>query len=351
MLAHLLNTFGLNADRSVVEKLSSGLINLTWKVTANEKEYILQQVNKNVFKSPFDIADNIEKINNYLRKVDPDYLFVSSIEAKTGQFLIEYGGEYFRLMPFVPCSHTIDTVNTKNQAYEAAKQFGKFTSILSTFDTNSLKYTLPNFHNLSLRFEHFQQAYKQATNEIISLAEPEIEEAFKNKNIVDTYDSIISDKLIPLRVIHHDTKISNVLFDVNDNGICVIDLDTVMPGYFISDVGDMMRTYLSPANEEERDLSKITVREEYFEALVAGYLSEMGKVLTPGEKDLIIYAGKFMIYMQAIRFLTDFLNGDIYYSTSYPKQNLNRTRNQFVLLNNYLRAEGSFNNIINKLVY
>ena len=142
-----------------------------------------------------------------------------------------------------------------------------------------------------------------------------------------------------LRVTHHDTKISNVLFNQEDKGLCVIDLDTVMPGYFISDVGDMIRTYLSPANEEEKDFSKIEIREEYFSAIWKGYMSEMNDELSTEEKNHFIYAGKFMIYMQAIRFLTDHLNNDIYYGAKYPGHNLVRAGNQAVLLQRLLEKE------------
>jgi Ser/Thr protein kinase RdoA (MazF antagonist) len=155
---------------------------------------------------------------------------------------------------------------------------------------------------------------------------------FDHKNIVEEFEEIRNNKGFKLRVTHHDTKISNVLFDKNDNCICVIDLDTVMPGYFISDVGDMMRTYLSPAGEEEKDLSKIQARREFYDAIVNGYNSEMADKLTETEKQYFLYAGKFMIFMQAIRFLTDHLNNDIYYGAKYEGQNFVRANNQAKLL-------------------
>ena len=131
---------------------------------------------------------------------------------------------------------------------------------------------------------------------------------------------------------HHDTKISNVLFDDCGKGIAIIDLDTVMPGYFISDVGDMMRTYLSPANEEEKDFSKIEIRDDFFRGIVNGYVSSMGDELTESEHDLILYSGQFIIYMQAIRFLADYCNNDSYYEVQYEDNNLVRAENQICLL-------------------
>jgi Ser/Thr protein kinase RdoA (MazF antagonist) len=152
----------------------------------------------------------------------------------------------------------------------------------------------------------------------------------QQKRIVDEYE--ICKIRLKTRCTHHDTKISNVLFDHDDKGLCVIDLDTVMPGYFISDVGDMMRTYLCPVSEEEQDLSKITVRKEFYDAIVSGYLSEMGEELDETEKQYFHYAGEFMIYMQALRFLTDHINNDVYYGAKYEGHNFVRAGNQLTLL-------------------
>jgi Ser/Thr protein kinase RdoA (MazF antagonist) len=150
---------------------------------------------------------------------------------------------------------------------------------------------------------------------------------------------MLSDPAFKRRVTHHDTKISNVLFDNQDKGLCVIDLDTVMPGYFISDVGDMLRTYLCPVSEEEKDFSKIIVRDEFYKAIINGYKEEMKNELTEKENKYFFYAGKFMIYMQALRFITDHINDDIYYGAKYEGQNLVRASNQMVLLQRYLEKE------------
>jgi Ser/Thr protein kinase RdoA (MazF antagonist) len=347
MLQEILASFGLATDECLIQTLDSGLINRTWKITTAHRSYVLQQINGNVFKSPQAISENTLKLGNYLTAHSPGYLFITPVAATSGEYLVKRkAGEFYRLMPFVEGSLTIDTVSTKQQAYEAAKQFGKFSSLLSGFDIKELHYTLPDFHNLALRFEQFEQAYKQAAPDRLAEAAAAIADTITHQHLVETYQTIQIIRSIPLRVIHHDTKISNVLFDKKDKGLCVIDLDTVMPGYFISDLGDMMRTYLSPVNEEEQDLSKIKIREDFFEALIEGYFSEMAKELTEPEKALCLYAGKFMMYMQAIRFLTDFLNSDTYYSTSYPKQNLVRAQNQFTLLHRYLEAEERLGQII-----
>jgi len=185
-----------------------------------------------------------------------------------------------------------------------------------------------------------------ATDEKLKQAAGEVEQARTYIDILRTYNQFTANSEIKLRVIHHDTKINNVLFDDKQNALCLVDLDTVMPGYYLSDVGDMMRTYLSPANEEEKDLDKIIIRTEFFRAIYKGYMSEMGTILTETEKQYFIFSGKMMIYMQGLRFLTDFLNNDIYYGAQYEGHNLIRAKNQFKLLEGYTDVEPLFKEII-----
>jgi len=347
MFDDILLCFGLHPPDYTIQSFGSGLINHTLKVSGNSAAYILQQININVFKSPYHIAENLSLLNAHFKKNNADYLFVAPLPAISGDFLVKSAsGDVFRLFPFVEGSQTINFISSEKQAFEAAKQFGKFTRLLNDFEIGQLKYTLPAFHNLELRFEQFKTAYANTTRERLDQASNEIGQVFNHEHILQTYKQLIANNEMPLRVIHHDTKISNILFDDQQNGLCVIDLDTVMPGYYLSDVGDMMRTYLSPANEEETDLSKIHIRESFFSAVCKGYLSEMGNVLTEAEKKYFIFSGKLMIYMQAIRFLTDFLNNDIYYGTKYPGHNLIRARNQFTLLNKYEAAEEKFKQLI-----
>jgi thiamine kinase-like enzyme len=257
------------------------------------------------------------------------------------------GNGYFRLTNFIKNSHTITIVEKPGQAFEAARKFGEFTYLLSNFPVHLLKTTIPDFHNLSLRFQQFNDALKTGNKVRLRQSNELIQFIKDNKDVVDIYEKILQNPSFKLRVTHHDTKISNVLFDEADKGICIIDLDTVMPGYFISDVGDMMRTYLSPANEEEKDFSKIEIREEYFKAIWDGYMTNMKFELTAEEKSNFIYAGKFMIYMQAIRFLTDHLNDDIYYGAKYEGNNLVRAGNQVVLMQKLLEKEEALKKFMN----
>ncbi|HAL82528.1 MAG TPA: aminoglycoside phosphotransferase family protein [Mucilaginibacter sp.] len=340
MFDQVLYSYGLNPSDCNIQPFGSGLINHTLKVSGNGQDYILQQINGNVFKSPDDIADNLALLQVFFKNTRPDYLFVAPLPTLSGTFLVKpASGMVFRLFPFIKGSHTVDYISEEKQAFEAAKQFGKFTHLLKDFDAEKLKCTLTDFHNLKLRFEQFKTACTNPDIIRLDSAAAEIKAVYEHYNILQTYNQLTYHHEIPLRVIHHDTKINNVLFDDQQNGLCIIDLDTVMPGYFLSDVGDMMRTYLSPSNEEDTDYDKLHIRENIFTAICKGYLSEMGNILTKTEQHYFIFSGKLMIYMQAIRFLTDFLNNDIYYEIKYPDHNLSRSKNQFKLLNEYVKAE------------
>ena len=326
----ILSQFGFKEKDCSITPFGNGLINSTWRVESENKKYILQCINNNIFKNPEEIAFNIRMIADYLKEHFPGYLFVNPYPAIDGNDLVKTNDGYFRMFPFIENSHTIDVVEKPEQAYEAAKQFGRFSKLLSGIDTSMLKITLPDFHNLSLRYQQFENALQHGQADRIRQSSDLILFIKEHKNIVDEFE-MCKTKLI-IRCTHHDTKISNILFDKDDKGLCVIDLDTVMPGYFISDVGDMMRTYICPVSEEEQDFSKIKVRTEFYEAIVNGYLSEMGEELNEFEKKYFHYAGKFMIYMQAIRFLTDHLNDDVYYGAKYEGHNFVRAVNQITLL-------------------
>jgi len=328
-------------DESVkAEIIGSGLINHTWKLTDSGREYILQRVNQHVFKQPEDIAYNIDLVASHLKKYYPNYLFISPVAAIDGRTLVYLEEEgYFRMFPFVKDSVSIDTVKTTKQAYEAAAQFGRFTKLLSDLESSQLRITIPSFHDLTLRYQQFLSAIETGNQQRVKESDQLIKKLLGYSTIAEEYERIKTDPSFKLRVTHHDTKISNVLFDEHGNGLCVIDLDTLMPGYFFSDVGDMMRTYLSPVNEEESDFSKIEVRTDFYKAIAEGYFTEMKDELTDAEKNSFFYAGKFMIYMQAIRFLTDYLNADVYYGAKYPGHNFIRAGNQEVLLEKLMEKE------------
>ena len=342
MLKEILTEYGLDFNTVDIEPFGSGLINNTWKVSRRDKSQacILQRINDNVFKVPEDIASNVRLIGDYLAAHHPNYFFVRSLFTLSGGDMLHIKGQgYFRLVPFVPDSHTVDVLQNPGQAFEAAKQFGRFTYLLSDFPVQQLKATIPDFHNLTLRYEQFLAALQTGNPERIGACTSEIAWLKDQEYIVQRFDAMKQNPAFRLRVTHHDTKISNVLFDNDDKGLCVIDLDTVMPGYFTSDVGDMMRTSLSPVSEEERDFSKIMIREDYYRAIVKGYTEGMQGALSADEQQGFFDGGCYLIYMQALRFLTDHINNDIYYGAKYEGHNYMRACNQIVLLKKMLEKE------------
>lgn len=343
----VLRRYGFAEDTYTITPHGTGLINHTWLVRDKMlgKTYILQKINSKIFKSPENIACNIKLIADYLKLNKPGYLFEAPLVASDGNDMVVLNGEYYRMFRFVEKSHTIDVVENEDQAYEAASQFGKFTSMLKDFDASRLRITLPDFHNLPLRYQQFKMALDQGNEARILEAKQSIKFLLENESIVKSLDGAG----LRLHVAHHDTKISNVLLDERDKGLCIIDLDTIMPGFFISDLGDMMRTYLSPVSEEESDFSKINIRIGYFKSIIEGYMNAgMDQVLDSAEKQMMTYSGKFMIYMQALRFITDYLNNDIYYGARYEKQNFIRGQNQIVLLEEYLKHEKEMDLICKK---
>ena len=329
----------------------TGHINATYliSVEGREQQFILQSINQNVFKDPLIIAENVRLVGSYLRKHHPSYLFVGSIPTKDGEEMAFVDETYWRLTHFISNTIAYDTLSDPNQAMEAAEQFGRLSKLLDGFDPSLLKPSIPGFHDINHRYEQFKEALANAGPNLKESASEEIGKALRHSFIIDYFNSFRNSPDFPDRAMHHDTKISNMLFDKKTNkGVCVIDLDTLMAGKFISDLGDMMRTYLCAHSENEADLDKIFIRIDYFEAIIVGYLKEMGSILTATEKDLILFSGKFLIYMQALRFLTDYLNGNIYYPVVYPEQNLVRTANQFKLLSEFFNKEKILQSIVDK---
>ncbi len=312
--------------------IKSGLINHTWKLIIGTSSFVLQKINKDVFTGPELIHGNLDLMRNYLAETGKNVRLVLPLADQNGRSLFFDGEGYYRIFPWVEDSVTVSIVSSPEQAYEAAKQFGRFTAAFEGFDQSLLKPVLPDFHNLRLRFDQFRHALKSGNPERIAASKDVIEQLLGQEELVDIHDRMVASDQFRVRVMHHDAKISNVLFDPHDKGICVIDLDTVMAGRIFSDWGDMVRTYVCPVSEEETALDKIEIRKEYLEAIENAYLEELGDVMTEPEKQSLRLSGMILIYMQALRFMTDHLQNDFYYGAAYPGHNYNRAVNQFRLL-------------------
>jgi Ser/Thr protein kinase RdoA (MazF antagonist) len=329
---YILTSFGLS-HTATYKPIGSGHIHQTFLVT-DSKKFVLQRVNKTIFTQPEVIAANNRIAAQYLSINSPDYLFLTALPDTNGNELVyDSNGFPWRLYPLIENTITIDFVTSETEAREAAKGFATLTKNLDGINCELFKPTLHRFHDLAWRYQQFETELAAASEEVKSLVNEEIESAKEFRYLVDDYNNLIKGGSLKARITHNDTKINNILFDsITKKASCVIDLDTLMPGYFIYDLGDLVRTCVSPVSEEEADVSKIEFRKNIYDALIAGYLSEMKERMTPEELQAIPFAGKMMTYIMALRFLADYLRGNTYYHITYPEQNKVRARNQFYLL-------------------
>ena len=337
------------ASDITVEAISGGLINHSFKVSCRPKpDFLLQRINKNVFANPAQVQENYIKIWEYAAFEFTGLRLPSPIHCnKMTTLFVDEEENYWRAFEFIEESRMYPTATTAIQARATAKTFAKFTAAFNGFNIEQLKEVIPGFHDLRLRYEQFEEALNGEAYERMATALPIVEQLKQRERYKHFFEIITESGEFPKRVMHHDAKITNVLFNnKTGNVICPVDFDTVMPGYFFSDLGDMIRSMVCE-KDENSNADKIEIRKEFYEAIVNGYLDVIGKQLTESEKKYIHYAGLLMIYMQALRFLTDYLNGDIYYRINHPEQNFLRALNQLVLLQkleHFLHQQYDFKN-------
>jgi hypothetical protein len=330
------------------ESLGNGLIHQTFKVTQQpeKKAIVLQALNQNVFKNPQDIVYNYQELFQFLNKKEGGAGIPAPCPAQNGRLMWkDEKGNVWRATEFVDDSYSLLTVSDEETAYTVARSFARFTESLSGLNPSRLKIIIPDFHNLSFRFGQFEQSVETASLERLLKSTHIITELRERKSLVHFYDLIQGSANYPSRVMHHDCKVSNILLEKGTGRvICPVDLDTVMSGQFYSDLGDMIRTMACRVDENSNHWEEIGILPLFYQAVIKGYLEGIGNILTEEEKTNIHYCGLIMIYMQALRFLTDFLREDQYYKTHYPEQNLNRALNQLILLErleDYLAMEYS----------
>ena len=334
------------------ELYGSGHINDTYVVSHDSSSvpirFIVQRINHHVFRSPIALMENVGRVTRHLRQrmlgsgvegIDRRVLTLMPTKAG-GDYHQDDNGNVWRTFAFIEGARTHDTMRSEAQAYETAKAFGHFQSQLTDLPGPRLHETIPDFHHSRRRFDVFADAVRTDPLGRAALAEPEIEFALRNEPIVDVLLCLHAAGDIPERVTHNDTKLNNVMIDdESGEGICVIDLDTVMPGLTLYDFGDMVRSATSPTEEDEWDLSKVVMRMSMFEALTSGYLAALEDVLNSAERELLPFAGRLITFECGIRFLTDFLVGDAYFKTQRDAHNLDRARTQFKLVESIMAQE------------
>jgi Ser/Thr protein kinase RdoA (MazF antagonist) len=334
----------------------SGHINDTYCAVFNQGgtpvRYILQRINHHVFKTPVALMENVERVTTHISKKvagHPDFsrCGLTLIPARDGRaWHSDEGGNYWRTYIFVENARTYDAVESPQQAFQAARAFGRFQKLLADLPAPRLHDTIPGFHHTPQRFAKLEAAIAADPANRARLAESEIEFALNHKAMA----GVLLAAGLPERVTHNDTKLNNVMLDdETGEGICVIDLDTVMPGLAPYDFGDIVRTSTSPAKEDERDLSKVQMQFPMFEALARGYLETAAEFLTKAERQLLVLSGKLITFEIGIRFLTDYLEGDSYFKVHREGHNLDRCRTQFKLVESIERQEGAMNKLVEKL--
>lgn len=332
-----------------------GHINHTYLTTS--KQYILQRINTKIFTNPHELMENIYKVTEHLRgKIlaaggNPDRETLTIIPTITGdKYYRAEDGECYRVYKFISDS-VCYSLATPEILYNAAKSFGKFQNMLNDFPAEQLFETIPNFHNTRERFSQLLTAIKENRSGRLKFVEDEVNYALSQEYMVDEITNAINDKSVPLRVTHNDTKTNNVLFDKETgNGLCVIDLDTVMPGSLLYDYGDALRFGGATAAEDEKNLNLVWFDMTSYRQFTKGYLEEMLPVMTKKEIELLPLSVRMMTYECGIRFLADYLNGDTYFKTSREEHNLDRARTQFKLCRDMEKKDEEMTSVVTECI-
>lgn len=334
--------FDIEGSAADIRPLGEGLINDTYRVTnATEgcPDYVLQRINHHIFTDVEGLQRNIEAVTRHLRKkleaagaADIDRRVLTFVPLADGSGKTYYfdGESYWRISRFIPDAYTFNTVDP-HYSRMAGEAFGRFQSDLTDIP-DTLVETIPDFHNMELRLRQLREAIEADPAGRLAEVQPIVDDLLRRGEEMTAAERLHREGRLPKRVCHCDTKVNNMMFDADGNVLCVIDLDTVMPSFIFSDFGDFLRTAANTVAEDSPELDKIAFRTDIFEAFTEGYLQSAASFITPLEKEMLPYAAALFPYMQAVRFLTDYINGDTYYKTAYKEHNLVRTRNQVRLL-------------------
>lgn len=329
-LIEIVSKFEIHEKIADVKPMGEGLINDTYKVFVDgcdKPKYVLQRINNAIFQDVDMLMDNINKVTEHIRKKNKNTLqFISTKENKLYHF---DGEKYWRVMVFVPDSITYQAV-TPEYSYIAGKSFGEFESLLADLK-EPLGEIIPDFHNIEFRLKQLRDAVAEDKADRVKEVQYYLDEIFKREEKMTLGERLFREGKLPKRVCHCDTKVNNMLFDKEGNVLCIIDLDTVMSSFVFSDYGDFLRTAANTGAEDDPNIDNIDFNMEIFKAFTKGYLEGTKDFLLPVEKENLPYAAMLFPYMQTVRFLADYINGDTYYKIKYPEHNLVRTKAQWRL--------------------
>ena len=361
LVATIGNRFAVQGEFVLGEQIDSGHINSTYRATYRQsngscQRYILQAINRNVFKDPYALMNNVERVTRHINsrvlrlKQNLGGQTLNLFPARTGHSWIEdEHGSVWRCYNHIEGCVTYDIVENTRQAYQAAHAFGAFQDLVSDLAADSITETIPDFHHTPKRFARLLEVAAADPLGRLAAVRAEFDFIHSRENLTGSLLDLVATGDIPRRITHNDTKINNVMIDATtDEAVCVIDLDTVMPGLVLYDFGDLVRTATSPAAEDETDLSKVAMRMPMFEALVEGYLNAARTFINDTEVAFLTHAGKLMSLEVGIRFLTDHLEGDVYFKTHRPGHNLDRCRTQLQLVASIEKQEAAMNTFVHQ---
>lgn len=359
ILAQVAAQFQLKGKMVHGEPTGSGHINDTYAITMEDgSRSVLQRINHHIFANVAGLMDNICRVVAHIEEKlqeqgqeDVGRRVLSVYRDAHGKpWVQDDAGNYWRGYPMIEGTTTYDLLRSPEQAYAAAEAFGLFAQQLADLPEPPLVDTIPNFHDGPLRYEAFEAALAEATPERRQRAQAEIAFLQDHGHMFQVIPELLRKGLITWRVIHNDTKINNILFDVaTDEAMCVIDLDTVMPGSLLYDFGDMVRTTVGSAPEDEPDLDKLFLRPGIFPALLRGYIAGVGSAMSEAERDHLVFSGQMMSLLIGTRFLTDYLQGDTYFRVAHPEHNLQRCRVQFKLVRLLLEEAAEMEALVTQL--
>lgn len=361
-IAHIANQFAIQGEFVRGEEIESGHINSTYRATfetadGDQQRYILQRINEKVFKDPVAVMRNVECVTRHINwkvlrvKKDLGGQTLNLYPGRGGRsWVIGPNGGVWRCYNSIEGCVTYDIIENTRQAYQAARAFGSFQDLVSDLPASEIEETIPDFHHTRKRFERLMRVADEDPHGRAGSVGEELEFVRRREEAVDTVLELLATHAIPRRITHNDTKINNVMIDGDsDEAVCVIDLDTVMPGASLYDFGDLVRTATSPAAEDEQDLSKVVMQMPMFEALVDGYLDAAGDFLNEAEAEHLAFSGKLITMETGIRFLTDFIEGDVYFKTHREGHNLDRCRTQFKLVAEIERQQEMMEKFVRKV--
>jgi hypothetical protein len=338
--------------------MPGGHINDSWRVWIRGQDspaFFLQRLNPTVFPDPAVVMENVARVTDHLDahrragRVTRETLAL--VRTLPGDTWLEDQGECWRMYRFVLAAHSIQFASKPADAREAAAAFGELARLLSDYHGPALHETIAGFHDTRSRVARFQDVVSTDATGRSKAARKEIDAALGHADLARLLPPLITSGEVPVRIAHNDAKLSNVLLDDTTRAArCVVDLDTVMPGSLLFDFGDMVRSMTTATDEDEPDLTRVGVRIPLLEAVASGFISEVGAILTQRERALLVHAGELITFEQAVRFLTDHLEGDRYYRVADPDQNLRRARTQLRHLDTLIAARGEMEEIVARLV-